>query len=341
MKYLVTGANGYIGTHLIQALLKRGHTVNAFILPGTNTSDLDHPNITLYEGDILRYVDVARALKDCDAAFHLASLLSPWEKDPGQFHRINVIGTQTLLRACVYQQVRRVVVSSSCGIFGPSRNGLMVSEKTDNYANLHEPYELSKYHQMEVAKNFLDEGLEVLLVYPTRVYGPGIKSMGNTMTSILEGTLNGTWRFIPGNGQSIGNYVYVTDVAKGMLLAMERGISGEDYILGGQNATYNDLFEILQHLSRRQFNLYRIPPFLIRFIGKMEELRARWTGRKPLITVNSAEKFTTDWLVSTRKAREELDFHPIPLEEGIRRTIEGFEGIPQIYPEWQSSQVTA
>ncbi|MBK7406784.1 MAG: NAD-dependent epimerase/dehydratase family protein [Saprospirales bacterium] len=335
MKYLVTGANGYIGTHLVHALLQHGHSVNAFILQGTDTSKLLHPGITLFEGDILSYPDVARSAAGCDAAFHLASIVSPWEENPKIFHRINVLGTQTLLRACRYQDVRRVLVSSSCGIFGPSRNGRMVDEQTDNLANLHEPYELSKYHQMEVAKNFLDEGLEILIAYPTRVYGPGLKSYGNSLTAIIEGTLNGTWRIIPGTGKSYGNYVFVEDVVKGMILMMDKGKSGEGYILGGQNATYNELFDILQHISGRNLNLFRIPPFLMRLLGKGGEFLARWTHRRPLLTVHGAEKFTTDWLVSTRKSREDLGFRPISLEEGMRRTVDGIQEVPQRWPELQ------
>lgn len=341
MKYLVTGANGYIGTQLVHALLQYGHTVNAFILHGTDASKLLHPNVTLFEGDILSYPDVARSVTGCDAAFHLASVVSPWEENPEIFHRINVIGTQTLLRACAYQQVKRVVVSSSCGIFGPSRDGRMVDEQTDNLANLDEPYELSKYHQMEVAKNFLDEGLEILLAYPTRVYGPGLKSYGNSLTAIIEGALKGTWRIIPGSGKSYGNYVFVKDVVKGMLLIMEKGKSGEDYILGGQNATYNDLFNTLQHISGRKLSLFRIPPFLMRLLGKAGEFLARWTHKKPLLTVHGAEKFTSDWLVSTRKIREDLGFRPISLEEGMRRTVEGIQEVPQLWPELQSKQATA
>ena len=346
MKYLVTGPNGYIGEHLVRALLQKGHTVNAFLLRGTDPSQLQADGVAIFEGDILNAQDIENALEGCQAVFHLASVVSPWEKDPQIFHRINVGGTQTLLRACKEKGIRRVLVSSSCGIFGPSSGSNLVDERSDHFSRLREPYELSKYHQMEVAKNFLDEGLEILMVYPTRVYGPGLKSHGNSLTAIIGGVLNGTWHIIPGNGNSYGNYVFVDDVAKGMILIMEKGTSGEDYILGGQNASYNDLFDIVQRVSHRRVSLYRVPAALMRFLGLFEEMRSRLTGKRPFITVHAAEKFTTDWLVSIKKIRDSLGYRPMSLEEGMRRTVEALlkepdsPSVPKLAP-WKKTSTSS
>jgi len=341
MKFLVTGANGYLGTQLVHALIKKGHIVNAFILSGTDTSHLQHHNIHIYEGDILRYADVARALQGCEAVFHLASVVSLWEKDPGIFYRINVTGTQTLLRACTYQEVKRVLVVSSAGIFGPSLHGQPVHENTEHIPHPSEPYELSKYRQMEVAKNFLDEGLEIILAYPTRIYGPGIQSHSNSISTLFKKAATGNWRVIPGYGNNYGNYVFISDVVKGLQMIMERGKNGEDYLLGGQNATYNELFELLGFLIGQRLSMLRIPPLLIRLAGRIEELRTRWTHKRPLITLHSAQKATSDWLVSIQKMRKEFGFHPIPLEEGLYRTLNGICETPPMWLEYPPKQATA
>jgi farnesol dehydrogenase len=324
MKYLITGANGYIGTHLVRQLVHQGNEVHAFILPGTDDSLIQHPNIRIFEGDVLRPEDLQEALAGCEAVFHLASIVSPWEKDAGIFHRINVQGTQLIMQQCLEQGIRRVLISSSCGIFGPSRKGVPVDETTDNAANLREPYELSKYHQAEAAKRFLPKGLEVVVVYPTRVYGPGIASQGNTMTRIIKGAIEGTWHIIPGNGKGIGNYALVEDVARGMARVMEEGRNGEGYILGGDNTTYDDLFSMVQRFVPQKIRLFKAPYYLLYLAAMEEEFRAAWTGKAPFITRHGAKKFTGNWAVSTEKIRRELGFRQTPLEEGIRLTIESF-----------------
>lgn len=321
MKYLITGANGYIGTHLVRQLVQQGHEVHALILPGTDGSLLQHPNIRIFEGDILRPEDLPAALDGCQAVFHLASIVSPWEKDPGIFQRVNVLGTQFLMQQCLEQGIRRVLISSSCGIFGPSRKGLPVDETTDNAANLREPYEISKYHQAETAKRFLQKGLEVVVVYPTRVYGPGIDSQGNTMTRIIKGAIEGTWHIIPGNGKGIGNYVLVEDVARGMARVMEEGRNGEGYILGGDNATYDELFRMVQRFVPQKMKLIKAPYLLLYLAALEEESRATWTGKAPFITRHGAKKFTGNWAVSTSKIKRELGFRHTPLEEGLGLTI--------------------
>lgn len=324
MKYLITGANGYIGTHLVRQLIQQGHEVHAFILPGTDKSLLQHPKIRIFKGDILQPEDLPAALDGCEAVFHLASIVSPWEKDPRIFHQVNVQGTQLMMEQCLEKGIRRVLISSSCGIFGPSRKGLPVDEKTDNAANLREPYELSKYHQAEAAKRFLQKGLEVVVVYPTRVYGPGINSHGNTMTRIIRQTAEGVWHIIPGNGKGIGNYALVGDVARGMAIVMEEGRNGEGYILGGDNATYDDLFRMVQQHVPKKIWLLRAPYALLYLAALEEEFRAKWTGKAPFITRHGAEKFSGNWAVSTAKMQRELGFRHTPLAEGVRLTIESF-----------------
>jgi farnesol dehydrogenase len=321
MKCLITGANGYIGTHLVCQLLEKGHEVHAFILRGTDRSQLPCSDIRIFEGDILRETDLLPALEGCEVVYHLASRVSPWEKDPGIYHRVNVQGTRILLDACLQQGVRRVLVSSSCGIFGPSRNKQAVFEDTPILEKGLDYYERSKCEQAQMARSYIEKGLEVVVVYPTRVFGPGIESFGNVVTRIMRGALDGAWRMIPGSGKNIGNYIYVDDAARGMILAMEKGLNGQDFILGGQNISYEELFEMVQHLSGRKMRLYRIPYFLMYLAGRLEEWRAGWTGKRPLLTTHGARKYTSDWIVSTRKIRKDLGFRPTPLEEAIRMTI--------------------
>lgn len=325
MKCLITGSNGYIGNHLTDALLEQGQDINALIFPGTDISNLRGKGIRIFSGDIRDYRTVSKAAEGCESVFHLASYVGQWAKNPDIFHEVNVQGTQNLLDACLANGVRRVLISSSCGIFGHSKNGELVDENTDNFANLKNPYELSKYHQVETAKHYLDHGLEVVFVYPTKVFGPGIKSEGSTMNSIFEGILNGTWHIIPGNGKNHGNYIFVRDVVKGMILALEKGESGEGYILGGDNVTTNELFEKVQKAAGEKFALTHIPFPLMWAAGAIGELASLLTGKKPFVTRHNARRVTADTRVSTQKIHRHLGFKARSLDEALEITFQAIK----------------
>lgn len=321
MKYLITGSNGYIGNHLTEALLAQGATIHALVYPGTDVSNLQRDGVEIFTGDIRNYRAVAKAARGCDAAFHLASIVCQWAKDPAIFYEVNVEGTQNLLDVCLDEGIRRVLISSSCGIFGTSKNGELLDETTDNSRNLSNPYELSKYHQVEVAKTYLDRGLEIVFVYPTKVFGPGIKSEGSILHTIFEGVLRGTWKIIPGNGKNRNNYVFVHDVVQGMLLALEKGKSGEGYILGGHNLTTDELFALVQQAAGQRFDLTHIPYPVMWLIGAVAELTAKITGKKPFLTRHHARRVTAETRVSIFKSCHDLGFAPTPMDEALGTTL--------------------
>ncbi len=326
MKTLITGANGYVGNHLAGLLLDMGYQVNALMLKGTDTHSLEYLPVNVFFGDVRQAETLEPALEGCDTVFHLASLVGFWAKDPNVFHDVNVSGTDVLLKTCLRKGVRRVVVVSSCGVFGLSNQNQTLDERTDNGGNLTDPYEVSKYRQVEVSKKYLDYGLEVVFVYFSRVFGPGIKSDGNSITGIIEGMLNGTWRIIPGNGKTIANYAFVHDVINGMVQAMEKGRSGEGYILGGENLSYFKLFNFVEELTGRHFNLTRVPFPLMWMLGWIEGVRSMITGKKPFITTFIARKFTTNAIISCQKAQLELGYCVTPAREAVRQTLAALQG---------------
>jgi nucleoside-diphosphate-sugar epimerase len=329
MKTLITGANGYIGNHLAEELLNRGYEVNALMLKGTDAHSLDYLPVNIFFGDVRHAETLEPALEGCDTVFHLASLVGFWAKDPNVFHDVNVVGTDTLLKTCLRKGVKRVVVVSSCGVFGLSHKNQTLDERTDNGAKLTDPYEVSKFRQVEVSKKYLDYGLEVVFVYFSRVFGPGIKSDGNSITGIIEGMLNGTWRIIPGSSNTIGNYAFVQDVVNGIFQVMVRGRNGESYILGGENLSYGQLFGYVEELSGRHFKLTRIPYPLMFLIGCVEEIRSKLTGKKPFITTFIARKFTTNAIISCQKAKDELGYYVTPAKEAIRQTLVALQSRPK------------
>jgi nucleoside-diphosphate-sugar epimerase len=135
------------------------------------------------------------------------------------------------------------------------------------------------------------------------------------------------WRVIPGNGKSVGNYVFIDDVVEGHLLAMEKGIAGEQYILGGENISYIVFFEILRKLNKRNHFMFKLPLFLMLTAANFMMLSTKLFGTKPLITPALVRKFNFHWNVSSEKANKELGYKPVSFEEGAGKTLDWIKRI--------------
>ncbi|MBK6948920.1 MAG: NAD-dependent epimerase/dehydratase family protein [Haliscomenobacter sp.] len=170
--------------------------------------------------------------------------------------------------------------------------------------------------------SYQQKGIEVVVVNPTRIYGPGPLNESNSVTKLADQFRQGKWRIIPGNGESIGNYVYLDDVVQGHILAMEKGMPGERYILGGENASYNQLFNLLRELTGQRQALIPLPlPVMMLFAG-WENTMAQILGKKPLIVPEFVRKLSQDWPMSSEKAQTALGYQITPLRQGMRRTLE-------------------
>jgi nucleoside-diphosphate-sugar epimerase len=173
----------------------------------------------------------------------------------------------------------------------------------------------------EILNTFSLIGIEIVIVNPSRVYGPGVLSDSNGITRIVQRYIRGKWRIIPGNGESIGNYVFVDDVVSGHILAMEKGRSGERYILGGTNLTYNQLFNQLAELTGKKYFMIHVPLSLCQMIAGIMLFIARVLGSAPLITPALIRKYNHNWNISSSKADRELGYRPIDFKTGASLTI--------------------
>jgi len=324
MKYFVTGATGFIGSPLAKKLADSGHTVHALFRSKSKTAPIKHPNIRLYKGDILDPKSLHRALAGCPYVFHTAAMTKIWTKNPQLYYEINVKGTKNVMEAALTSGVKKLVITSTAAVFGPSSNG-EVNEKSRRETECFTEYEKTKEKADLLALNYLKKGLEVVLVHPTRVYGPGLIKESNSATKLLRLYIQGRWPIMPGNGKSIGNYVYIDDVIKGHLLAMNKGRSGEKYILGGENASYLRFFNSLKKVSQKNYPLLRLPFFIIFGFSQIIKISAKIFDYYPFITPEMAKKLSQNWLISHKKAYQELGYKPIPLEKGMAKTIQWLE----------------
>ncbi len=323
MRVFLTGATGYVGAALARQLAGRGMEVSGLVRSPEKAKGLPHNRIRLVQGDVLDIPSLEQGMTKCEAVFHLAAQAGVWSKDPGAFDQVNVEGTRRVLETALKTGAKRVVITSTGGVMGPSPGkGIEVHETTNPMPKLASAYEQSKAAAEKLAFSFIQKGIDVVVVNPTRIYGPGPLNESNSVTKLADQFRRGTWRIIPGNGESIGNYVYLDDVVQGHILALEKGVSGERYILGGENVSYNQLFNLLRELTGKRQALIPLPlPAMMLFAG-WESGMARLFGKKPLIVPEFVRKLSQDWPMSSEKAQTVLGYQITPLRQGMSRTLE-------------------
>ncbi len=323
-RIFVSGATGFIGSRLVERLLGGGSVVHAFYRSETKADLIRRKGVILFKGDILDEASVLSAMKGCDEAYHVAAFAGVWSKDPGLIYRQNVDGALNVVKAAASCGVKRVLITSTAGILGPSEDEA-VNEESPPPSSFFTDYEASKSIMEKRLGELSNPGPEVVIVNPTRVYGPGVLSESNGVSRMIEKYLDGKWKLIPGDGNSSGNYVFVEDVVSGHLLAMKKGLHGERYVLGGENITYNQLFDLTREASGVNFRLFHIPLWLMLTIARLMKLWTRLTGMTPLILPGLVKKFNHNWIVSSEKAIKELGYNPINAREGITNTVKWLE----------------
>jgi len=332
MKIMVTGSTGFVGIPLCLELARRGDQVNALARSVPGAQPLHHPNIRVYKGDLQDPSGISKAMEGCEAVFHVAAHTGIWSRDPHLSYKVNVEGTRNVLAAALTEGVRKVVITSTAGVMGPSPGkGVLVDEETNRVPYWATNYEKTKREAEKLAFSYLEKGLEVVVVNPSRIYGPGLLNESNSLTKMIKRYCEGKWRFIPGSGESHGNYVYIEDVVRGHLLAIERGKAGERYILGGENLSYNQLFQMIGQTTGMERRMFHLPMGPMLLFARSQEWMAEVFGKKPLIMPALVKKYSLDWNLSSKKAQSALGYAITPFDEGLRKTLEWL-GIPQIQP---------
>lgn len=319
----VTGATGFIGTKLVNQLVQRGNAVHALTRAASNRQGLEHQNIRLVEGNILDRDSLKRGMESCTEVFHLAAYAKNWSKDKRAYFEQNVDGMVNVFEAAKSVGVRRIVFTSTIVTFGPTPPGVVGNETMPRITgHFYTEYEESKTVAEKEALRMAAAGYPVVIVNPTRVYGPGKLTEGNSVSLMIDMYDRGKVPVLLNGGTDIGNYVFVDDLVQGHILAMEKGRIGERYILGGENVGLKRFFELVDEVSRKRHFQFVLPPALGMAYGRMEQKKAEWFGLYPQITPGWVETYLQDWAYSSAKAEVELAYKITPLKEGIRMTYE-------------------
>jgi nucleoside-diphosphate-sugar epimerase len=230
MRVFITGATGYIGHQLALAAAGRGYAVSALVRSLQSPLLPQHPSIQFFKGDVTEPVSVKAAMAGCDAVFHAAALTQFWHRNRSLFTQINVDGTRNVLEAALQQGVQKFVFTSSCAVLGPSGK-MPVTEADTRLTPFENDYEISKARAEDLVKEYTARGLHAVIVLPPRVYGLGLAKKGNPIGKLIRDTIKRRIAFMPAVKEVVGNYAFIDDVVAGHFLALERGRSGEKYIL--------------------------------------------------------------------------------------------------------------
>ena len=321
---LVTGANGFVGAHVVRALVACGAHVRALVRSGADRRALDGVDCEIVIGDLCDYESIERAVRGCTAVFHVAADYRLWVVDEAPMYAANVGGTRNLLAAAKRAGVAKIVHTSTVGALGIGADKVGREDTPVALENMVGPYKRSKFLAEQVALEAAHEGLPVVIVNPSTPIGALDYKPTPTGRIIVE-FLN---RRMPAFMETGLNLVCVEDVARGHLLAGERGRIGEKYILGGENLTLQMMLQRLAAISGLPAPRVKIPyAVAFGFALGAEAVARTVTHRAPRASLTEVRMARKKMFFDSAKARAELGYEAAPIDDGLTRAIEFFRRI--------------
>jgi dihydroflavonol-4-reductase len=322
MLVFVTGATGFLGSHVARVLAENGADLRLLVRPTSDLRNLEGVRGEQVVGDLREPASFDKALSGCDVLFHVAADYRIWVRDPDQMYRSNVEGTRALLAAARKNGVQRTVYTSSVATMGFIGDGTSANEDSPvNLADMIGPYKRSKFMAEQVALEAARNGMHVVVVNPTTPVGErDIKPTptGRIVVDFLK-------KKFPAYVDTGLNLVDATECARGHVMALERGRSGERYILGGENLTLKQILDKLAAITRLPSPTVRVPHFVALSAAVVDEL---WTGRirglEPRATIDAVQMGRKKMFVTSAKAERELGWKTVPVDASLTRAVDWF-----------------
>ena len=322
MKALVTGATGFVGSHVARCLADQGAELRLLVRPTSLTANLEGIAGERATGD-LREPDLLRkAVEGCEAVFHVAADYRLWTREPQEMYRSNVEGTRNILQAAQEAGVRRVVYTSSVATMGFTSNGHLADENSPvGLGDMIGHYKKSKFQAEQVALEAGRAGVDVVVVNPTTPVGErDIKPTptGRIIVDFLK-------RKFPAYVDTGLNLVDVAEVARGHVAALEKGRRGERYILGGENLTLKQILDKLAGITGLPSPRVKLPYAVAMASGVVDTaVTGLLLRREPRVTVDAVRMGRKKMFVSSAKAERALGWKVVPVDDALRRAVEWF-----------------
>lgn len=330
MKILVTGATGFIGSHLVERLVKEKYNVRTLVRNekkenSENRKDslelLKKLKVEIFNGDLLDKKSLEKVVNGVDIIFHLAAIARPMAIPKEMYFKVNEEGTRNLLEACKNKKIKKIIIMSSISAVGPTRDGFPVNEKIE--CKPIDIYGFSKLAQERIALDyFKNHRLPIVFLRPPMVFGPRDLEMLRLFKAVNK-------RFFPIRSNIRGmEFLYVGNLIEACLLAMKYGKNGEIYhISNGEHYSINEIINIIEKTENKKILPIKFPNWSFAFIGYIIELIAKILNFHPPFKHDTIMWMTKKfWYSDISKARKELKYNPkISLEEGVKKTVDHYK----------------
>ena len=323
LRAFVTGATGFLGSHVARVLSEGGAELRLLVRPTSSLKNLQGLKAETATGDLRDPASLEKAMSGCDTVFHVAADYRLWVRDPGEMYRSNVDGTRAILEAARKNNVRRVVYTSSVATIGFRKDGRPADEDSPvSVADMIGHYKRSKFMAEQIAMEAGRSGLHVVTVNPTTPIGEqDVKPTptGRIVVDFLK-------RKFPAYVETGLNLVDVRECARGHVAALEKGRTGERYILGGEDLTLKQILDKLGAITGLPSPKVKLPYLFAFAAGVVDEaITGMLLRREPRATVDTVRMGKKEMFASSAKAEKELGWKIVPVENALRRAVEWFQ----------------
>ena len=323
MKAFITGATGFVGSHVARALAAQGADLRLLVRSKSRLDNIADLRAETATGDLREPQSLKKAMQGCEFVFHVAADYRLWVRDPEQMYRSNVEGTRAIIQAAQESGVRRVIYTSSVATMGFTREGHIAGENSPvSIKEMVGHYKRSKFMAEQIALEAGNNGADVVVVNPTTPIGEyDIKPTptGRIVVDFLK-------RKFPAYVDTGLNLADVKEVARGHLLAMEKARPGQRYILGGENLTLKQILDKLSALTGLPSPTMKVPHAVAMGFAVFDQFfTGTVLGKEPRATIDAVKMGRKKMFASSAKAERELGYKVLPVEDALRRAIDWFQ----------------